>query len=780
MNRGRLLISLAVAGALSVGLGSSLPSAGAERRVVVTLTGGEVLVFTGELPCDPSVAGALATQVASVSCEELTPGQPAPAPPSTSTQPPGAAPPEPPQATVPTRSPSKRAERRPDRRQAATRLGAKRVESLRAQREERTDAKRRSDGVPTPANPTFALADPGPAPIGVPNFFIDKFRIPPFLLRIYQAAGIEYDVPWQVLAAINEIETDYGRNLNVSSAGAMGWMQFIPSSWKAYGVDANDDGKADPYNPVDAIFAAARYLKAAGAQDDLHDAIYAYNHAEWYVQSVLLRAKLIRALPEDLVGALTGLTQGHFPVAGAASYPREDARRRDIVIAARPGARVVAANDGIVKRIGVSRRLGRHVVLQDVYGNTYTYAGLGSVAPVHPAPRPGAPAHGEAAETHDEHRDPRPSRPATAGLQPAPAARRSDAPRTPTGGGARVRVAKARLFANPARPRAFRAGGDRQLVQQATDLPEGAKVSSYSTVPLPRHGVVLRPLRAGSQVLGGTVIGQAERDGRLGFAVRPAGDGAPAVDPKPVLDGWRLLDSTHAHRGRALRAAALRNPSIGQLMLMTKQQLIRRVLSDPRIDIYGCGRRDVAVGAIDRRVLATLAYLAASRLSPRVSALECGHSYYTAAGGVSAHSSGNAVDIAAINGKPILGNQGRGSITDRAIRRLLTLQGSMKPNQIISLMKFEGTDNTLSMSDHHDHIHVGFDPRNGGRTSRSTPAAVLKPGQWVRLMDRLGRIDNPRVPGADLPELEPRPGKVRVRLRVPRSAPKLSSLPPRG
>ena len=111
----------------------------------------------------------------------------------------------------------------------------------------------------------MSLALPGPVPIGVPNFFIDKFRIPPFLLSIYQAAGIQYGVRWEVLAAINEIETDYGRNLNVSSAGAMGWMQFIPSSWKLYGVDANNDGRKDPYNPVDAIFAAARYLKAAGA-----------------------------------------------------------------------------------------------------------------------------------------------------------------------------------------------------------------------------------------------------------------------------------------------------------------------------------------------------------------------------------------------------------------------------------------------------------------------------------------------------------------------------------
>ncbi len=58
---------------------------------------------------------------------------------------------------------------------------------------------------------------------------IRKFRVPVFLLPIYQAAGIQYGVRWEILAAINEIETDYGRNLNVSSAGALGWMQFIPS-----------------------------------------------------------------------------------------------------------------------------------------------------------------------------------------------------------------------------------------------------------------------------------------------------------------------------------------------------------------------------------------------------------------------------------------------------------------------------------------------------------------------------------------------------------------------
>ena len=85
----------------------------------------------------------------------------------------------------------------------------------------------------------------------------------------------------------------------------------------------------------------------------------------------------------------------------------------------------------------------------------------------------------------------------------------------------------------------------------------------------------------------------------------------------------------------------------------------------------------------------------------------------TASGNVSEHSTGNAVDIAAINGIPILGHQGAGSITDITIRRLLTLQGTMKPHQIISLMTFDGADNTLSLPDHNDHIHVGFRPLYG-------------------------------------------------------------------
>jgi len=107
------------------------------------------------------------------------------------------------------------------------------------------------------------------------------------LVEMWQRAGGAYGVPWEVLAAINKVESNFGRNMGPSSAGAIGWMQFMPSTWVRWGTDANGDGIADPWNPEDAVFSAARYLAAAGAHDDLSRAIFAYNHAQWYVDEIL-------------------------------------------------------------------------------------------------------------------------------------------------------------------------------------------------------------------------------------------------------------------------------------------------------------------------------------------------------------------------------------------------------------------------------------------------------------------------------------------------------------
>jgi hypothetical protein len=102
---------------------------------------------------------------------------------------------------------------------------------------------------------------------------------------------------WTVLAAIGQVESGHGRNVGPSSAGALGPMQFLPSTWAWAGVDGDGDGKADIMSPYDAVPAAALYLCRAGAGRGgraLYSAIYSYNHADWYVREVLALAARYR------------------------------------------------------------------------------------------------------------------------------------------------------------------------------------------------------------------------------------------------------------------------------------------------------------------------------------------------------------------------------------------------------------------------------------------------------------------------------------------------------
>ncbi|HEY8481218.1 MAG TPA: lytic murein transglycosylase [Spirillospora sp.] len=113
-----------------------------------------------------------------------------------------------------------------------------------------------------------------------------------------RAAATCPGLSWTVLAAIGQVESSHGRNVGPSSAGALGPMQFMPATWRAYGVDGDGDGKADIMNPYDAIPGAAKYLCANGAGrggKHLYNAIWHYNHAHWYVQKVLNLAQAYAA-----------------------------------------------------------------------------------------------------------------------------------------------------------------------------------------------------------------------------------------------------------------------------------------------------------------------------------------------------------------------------------------------------------------------------------------------------------------------------------------------------
>lgn len=119
--------------------------------------------------------------------------------------------------------------------------------------------------------------------------------------KLYEDAAKEYGFgeDWYVLAAVGKVESDHGQNMGPSSAGALGPMQFMPSTWGSYGVDANDDGQANIMDPEDSIPSAARYLKTGGAPKDWYEALYTYNHAGWYVEKVLKVAERYRRAAGD-------------------------------------------------------------------------------------------------------------------------------------------------------------------------------------------------------------------------------------------------------------------------------------------------------------------------------------------------------------------------------------------------------------------------------------------------------------------------------------------------
>jgi murein DD-endopeptidase MepM/ murein hydrolase activator NlpD len=173
-----------------------------------------------------------------------------------------------------------------------------------------------------PVLPTVAPNGPGvlvPPDLSAPPAAPQRLT-PAQLLPLWQGAAQAYGVPWQVLAAIDKVESDFGKNMGPSSAGAVGWMQFMPGTWLEYGTDADGNGVADPWNAQDAIYSAARYLAASGGRTDVRSAIFAYNHADWYVDEVL---RLAAAYGTGLAGLDTAQTAP--PVQDVSTQAQEQA-----------------------------------------------------------------------------------------------------------------------------------------------------------------------------------------------------------------------------------------------------------------------------------------------------------------------------------------------------------------------------------------------------------------------------------------------------------------------
>ena len=582
------------------------------------------------------------------------------------------------------------------------------------------------------------------------------YRIPLFLLPVYKAAAARYGVPWQILAAINEVETNYGTDLSLSSAGAEGWMQFMPGTWLQYGVDALDAGYADPYNPVDAIFAAARYLRAAGAASDLRSAILAYNHSQAYLESVLLRAKLISSYPASVIATLTGLIDARPPVTGAhvsweaptqPTPARAKSQRLKLVrVRAAANASVVAVQDGRIVDVGRSRRLGRFVVLRDVYGDEFTYAALGSIARSY-ASQPqhaglGFSAGGARGVGYAIASSPAATSagvPTTLAVTPI-VRHRTD--RTRRANAAPLSHGKVRLYAHPGNPDAVFA-----------TMSRGQSRTS-------RAGRTL-PLRSGALVWMGTVLGGVNvpagaSEGRISFAIRPAGDDG-TIDPRPLLSGWAQL-ATALHPQGAKAAEALLGATASSVLSLSRSQLQQALLSDPGVTLDARSRAPVAAGAVDPRVLAALAFL--SRCGLRPTASLPGEAGAGARGGHVAVSA----DISAINGIAIAAHQGANTITDLAIRTLLALPVQSAPRAIWSLMRYPGAPRTHASTADAKRIRIEFQPTPGAGTLPASPAGVartaklraatavpppagvhLSAAQWEQLIERISSLPAPSV-----------------------------------
>ena len=202
------------------------------------------------------------------------------------------------------------------------------------------------------------------------------------LHQLWQRAGAAYGIPWNVLAGINKIESNFGQNMGPSSAGAVGWMQFMPSTWLRWGVDADGDGVADPWNATDAVYAAARYLAASGGQADISRAVFSYNHADWYVQEVLDLARVYGsgtiAQTADLQRLQQALDQArkHVVAANRVLVAAQDHQRQLRGVSARLHARIDEAAL-LSDRLAAERRAVRFDVNLDAARSVVEAAEVG-------------------------------------------------------------------------------------------------------------------------------------------------------------------------------------------------------------------------------------------------------------------------------------------------------------------------------------------------------------------------------------------------------------------
>ena len=211
-----------------------------------------------------------------------------------------------------------------------------------------------------------------PRPINLLNLTQDGLAIPPDQLAVMQQVGEQTGIAWQIFAAIAKVESNFGSNMATSSAGAIGYGQFLPAMWEVFGEGG------DPYDFRDVIPAMGRYLLNAGAPADIPGSLYSYNHSWSYVDLVLTYAEAYgyqrpESSDQFLWTAVGPITTYFLP---------GDHLGIDIGQLANPGGPIRAAHDGVVLFVGGDPccAYGYYVTLVGAAGIVTLYAHLESFA----------------------------------------------------------------------------------------------------------------------------------------------------------------------------------------------------------------------------------------------------------------------------------------------------------------------------------------------------------------------------------------------------------------
>jgi len=208
--------------------------------------------------------------------------------------------------------------------------------------------------------------------------------IPVEYMPIFLKAQSKYDVSWAVLAAIAKTESAFGQNMGPSDAGAIGFMQFMPDTWNKYKQDGNSDGEFDPYDPWDAVFSAANMLQSNGFAEKPEKALFAYNHAGWYVREVMELASTYSATMIPVGNGTWPLSSKYIQISsayGMRQHPilKEYRFHDGIDIPAPTGTPVFAVQDGRVDWDRAKGGYGLCVVLN--HGSCKTlYAHLSEIS----------------------------------------------------------------------------------------------------------------------------------------------------------------------------------------------------------------------------------------------------------------------------------------------------------------------------------------------------------------------------------------------------------------